>query len=107
MKTERFTYDQWMTLTAEEREAVLRTWNPYAGENIHIPEEAGRRFMQSCTLPIVAVRVGIYHMGEYILNPTLQPKDFHLAPEWFSEEFEGFRVGFCEHSPDVQWEDED
>jgi hypothetical protein len=71
MSTEPFTYERWLTLTAEEREPVVRTWNPYAGQNIQIPKEAGRRFMQRFALPIVNVRVGIYHMGEYILNPCV------------------------------------
>jgi len=102
-----FTYDQWLALGPTERDAILRTWNPYAGENIHIPREAGRRYMQRSSLPIVAVHVGIYHGGEYILNPELWPKDRHKAPPWFSEEFEGFRIGFCEHDPRVKWEEGD
>ena len=63
--------------------------------------------MEKSRLPIVKVRVGVFHMGEYILNPDLWPKGFHLAPDWFAEEFDGFRIGFCEHDPSIRWEDDD
>ena len=100
------TYEEWLALSPEERERAHCSWNPYSGENRHIPREAARRLKESSGLPIVAVRVGIYHGGEYILNPELWPKDFHLAPPWFAEEFDGFRLGYCEHNPSIQWEEE-
>jgi hypothetical protein len=94
-------YDDWLVLTTRERHLVSRDWISNFGENIHLPKEAGRRFMQTSTLPIVKVRVGIYHLGIYILNPELWPKDFDRPPPWFGVEFDGFMVGFCRHDPKI------
>jgi hypothetical protein len=105
----RCSFDEWLALDDHQRFAAQRTWNPYIGHNRHIPREAGRRLLAESPLPIVRVRVGIYHGGEYILNPELWPKDMQGAPPWLSQTFLGFRAGYCEHNPKIEWpaDDED
>jgi hypothetical protein len=96
-------YDTWLALTPSERVRVARDWISNLGENIHIPKEAGRRLRQSSPLPIVLVRVGIFHMGEYVLNPELRRADLVRAPAPMKEVFDGFFVQFTEHNPRLPW----
>lgn len=88
------TYDQWLALTPEQRDWERATWNSNAGESIHIPEEALNRLRATSSLRIVGGTVGVFHMGEYILNPALAPEDVSKAPPFLTTEFDGFRVGF-------------
>jgi hypothetical protein len=103
----RCSFDDWLAMDDDQRIAAQRTWNPYIGHNIHVPREAGRRLLAESPLPIVRVHVGIYHGGEYILNPELGPRHMRNAPAWLSQTFLGFRVGYCEHNPRIEWPADD
>lgn len=101
------TYEEWLTLTPTEQDLTSSKWISNLEENIHIPNEAAKRLQQNSKLPIVRVRVGKFHMGEYILNPELMPEDLEKAPKWFAEVFDGFRVGYCEYNPNIKWSNDD
>lgn len=101
------TYDQWLAFSLQRRDELHCTWNVYQGENIHIPREAGRRLQRASTIPIVRVRVGIWHGGSYILNPEVASDHLDEAPPWLDQIFDGFRVGYIKHDPRVPDEDDD
>lgn len=88
------TYDEWLKLDADARWAELRTWNPYQGENIHVPEEAARRAAARSVLAVKRTSVGIYHGGEYILQLFVPESDLQNAPPFLETEFGGFRVAY-------------
>ena len=88
------TYDEWLKLDTDARCAELRTWNPYQGENIHVPEEAARRAAARSALAVKRTSVGIYHCGEYILQLFVPESDLQNAPPFLETEFGGFRVAY-------------
>jgi hypothetical protein len=61
-------YEDWLSLGEEEREAVLMSWNAYEREGIGFPYIAAGRLALTSETPVLDVRVGTYHGGEYVLH---------------------------------------
>jgi hypothetical protein len=96
------TYEDWLALTAEQKEEVKSRWCAYTGEGRAIPMMAAARLMMSNSR-IRDIVVGIYHGGEYILNPTVSNEDFRSCHPWGPpwdevDVFEGFRVLWLKES---------
>lgn len=95
-------YDEWLSLTPEQREETKFRWCPYVGEGRAFPMMAAARLMMSDTR-IKSIVVGIYHGGEYILRPEVSNEDFKnyrpWGPPWEDiPVFEGFRVYWTKES---------
>jgi hypothetical protein len=91
------TFDECLDLNPSEQVLSQCDWVANVGENEHIPEEAARRLRHSSSLSLVDVRVGMFHMGEYILRAIVQPKDLSRAPRSREEVCDGFVVHY-EHA---------
>jgi hypothetical protein len=91
------TYEEWLGLSREEQDDVRATWNPYKHDNIHLPQEAARRFFEQCKYPCAGVSVGVYHMGQYVISASLyasrmSQEEIAALPRWLT--FEGFSVQY-------------
>jgi len=92
-----FTYEEWLALGASARDETLATWNPYQHDNVHILQEAARRFLEQCKYPCAGANVGVYHMGQYVISVSLyasqmSQEEISALPRWFT--FEGFSVQY-------------
>ena len=114
------TYDAWLALSAEDRDAEPSRWRTQDGENRHIAEEAARRLLGGprpvtglriarwvdggyaplaavpapLLVPLVGSSVGIWHGDEYVLSGWVAPVHAPRAPMALTWSFEGFRVIF-------------
>ena len=86
------TYEQWLTLPDDERLKMTRSWNAYRREGIGIPLVAGGRFALASQTPILDVRIGTYHGGEYVIHAFVSEDDLPRMPPPLESEFEGFRI---------------
>jgi hypothetical protein len=86
------TYEEWLALTDEQREAVLMSWNAYAREGIAFPYIAAGRLALVSETPVLDVRVGTYHCGEYLLHAYVADEAVASLPRMLEQKFEGFRV---------------
>ena len=86
------TYDEWLSLTTEERETVLMSWNSYEREGIGFPYIAAGRLALTSNTPVLDIRVGTYHGGEYVLHAYVADAAASKMPPMLHQSFEGFRV---------------
>ena len=86
------TYDEWLSLGNEEREAVLMSWNGYEREGIGFPYIAAGRLALNSPIPVLDVCVGTYHGGEYVLHAYVDDAAVAGLPPMLQQSFEGFRV---------------
>jgi hypothetical protein len=85
-------YDEWLALTDEQRDAVLLNWDAYEREGIGFPYVAAGRLAIASATPILDVRVGTYHGGEYVLHAFVADAAISNLPKSLEQSFEGFRV---------------
>ena len=83
-------YDQWLSLSEEERASVLASWNPYEGDGHQILEEACERFRLQVANHegVQSVHCGLYHGGVYIIGVSVWKGARLRLPK----QFEGFPV---------------
>jgi hypothetical protein len=86
------TYEEWLALNDQERESVLFSWNAYEREGIGFPYTAAGRLAIASETPVLDVRVGTYHGGEYLLQAYVADAAVPNLPTTFEQTFEGFRV---------------
>src|SRR6185503_11061131 len=103
------TYEDWLALTAEQKEEVKSRWCAYTGEGRAIPMMAAARLMMADSR-VKDIRVGIYHGGEYILHPVVSDEDYlncrPWGPPWDEVDvFEGFRVFWLNESNEIDPKD--
>jgi hypothetical protein len=97
------TYDEWLSLTEDERERKLSGWNPHEGEGEDIVIEAGRRLM--LTNPaIVETCPGVWHGGEWIIQAYVSQPDWERLPRFpfHAQVFDGLRVYYTYGTPPSQ-----
>jgi len=86
------TYDEWLALTSDQRKEVhLHEWNVYLGDGRAIAVMAGAHLMQSDSR-VLDIQIGIWHCGEFVLQPTVSNDDFKIVANGPPQEFEGFRI---------------
>ena len=88
------TYEEWLALNDEQREAVLNGWNPYVREGIGFAITAAGRLAISSETPVLDVRIGTYHGGEYLLHAYVDDAAVPNLPKMLEQTFEGFRVAW-------------
>ncbi|GEM_PF-1595624 len=86
------TYEEWLSLTEEERELLKSRWDAYEGQSIGFPHTAGGRLAISSPIPVLEVRVGTYHGGEYVIHAYVADDALPSLPGKLEQSFEGFRV---------------
>ena len=92
------TYEDWLALNDLQRRSVAEKWNAYKGEGLGFAHVAAGRLAIASSIPVLHIRVGIYHGGEYILNLFVDDKVIATMPMRFEQNFEGFRVGWRPYS---------
>jgi hypothetical protein len=91
-------YAEWLALAPEGKEQIKRyVWNAYKWDGRCFAMMAAARLMME-DRRIQDISVGVYHCGEYILNPTVSNLDFMTCPRWLEQVYEGFRVGWLKES---------
>ena len=88
------TYDEWLALSDEQREAVLTNWDAYEREGIGFAYTAAGRLAIASDTPVLDVRVGTYHGGEYLLHAYVDDAAVPNLPKMLEQTFEGFRVAW-------------
>jgi hypothetical protein len=88
------TYEEWLSFDDQQREAVLTTWNAYEREGIGFAYTAAGRLAIASEIPVVDLRVGTYHGGEYILHAYVDDAAVSNLPKMLAQKFEGFRVAW-------------
>ena len=86
------TYEDWLALSADEKEALSSGWDAYRRQAIGFPYTAAGRLAIASTTPILDVRVGTYHGGEYVLHAYVDDDAIDMLPKMLEQTFEGFRV---------------
>lgn len=86
------TYDDWLRLSDEQRDAVHAAWDAYEREGIGFALTAGGRLAISSEIPVLDIRVGVFHGGEYVLHATVNAAFIPQLPGSLEQTFEGFRV---------------
>jgi hypothetical protein len=86
------TYDEWLALTDQQRDEVLMAWNAYDREAVGFPYVAAGHLAIESTTPVLDVRVGTYHGGEYVLHAYVADAAVANLPKSLEQTFEGFRV---------------
>src|SRR5437867_345375 len=86
------TYDDWLALSDDQREAVRTNWNAYEREGVGFPYVAAGRLAIESETPVLDLRVGIYHGGEYVLHAYVANTAIPKLPKMLAQTFEGFRV---------------
>jgi len=83
-------YKKWLALSAAEREALTRSWNPYEGDGGAILREAFSRFQKEFGKPegLINAHCGLYHGGALIIGVTVRRGSRLCVPKYF----EGFPV---------------
>ena len=85
-------YEDWLALSEREKESAKAGWNAYEREGIGFPHTAAGRLAISSRTPVLDVRVGTYHGGEYVLHAYVADSALESLPKMLEQTFEGFRV---------------
>jgi len=85
-------YDDWLSMSDDEKDQTKASWNAYEREFIGIPLVAAGRLALTSHVRVLDGRVGTHHGGEYILRMVVNDKDLPTLPEPYEQKFEGFRV---------------
>jgi hypothetical protein len=90
MMTKKAKYEDWLSMSDEERNQIIRSWNPYEGEGREIVEKAFERFKESFGKPkgVLDLHCGLYHGGMLIIGVTVSKGSRVRVPK----SFEGFPV---------------
>src|SRR5436190_3255347 len=89
------TYDQWLALSEDERDAVhFQQWNVYERDGYLVAMTAAVRLAESCGLKVSRIAIGTYHGGEYLLQLFVSDEDCRQLPPMLEQRFEGFRVAW-------------
>ena len=86
------TYDEWLALSDEQQATVLLAWDAYGREGIGFPYTAAGRLAIASETPVLDLRVGTYHGGEYVLHAYVADAAIPILPRSLQQTFEGFRV---------------
>jgi hypothetical protein len=88
--TKNLNYREWLSLSEEERQAVVRAWNPYEGDGAELLKEAFSNFKQrySTTEGVIEMQSGLYHGGILIIGVAVK-KGYRVR---LPRVFEGFPV---------------
>ncbi len=90
------TYEDWLSLSDEERKKVhFQDWNVYDRNGIAIAFMAATRLALQSQRKVLDIQIGTYHGGEYLLHLTVSEEDYKDCPPMLTESFEGFRVVWC------------
>lgn len=86
-------YEQWLALSdADKKEIHFNVWNVYKREGIGFAYAAAGRLAAQSPYRVFDLKIGTYHGGEYLLEIEVHPDDILIAPDWFKEKSDGFRV---------------
>jgi len=86
------TYEEWLTLSDSDRQALKKTWNSGNRDSIGIPHTAAGRLTISSQVKVYDMQVGTFHGGEYVLHMIIDDQDLPRVPKMLEQTFEGFRV---------------
>jgi hypothetical protein len=88
--TKKTEYENWLSMSDEERNQIIRSWNPYEGDGHEILEKAFERFKESFGKPkgVLHLHCGLYHGGMFIIGVTVSKGSRVQVPK----SFEGFPV---------------
>ena len=93
IKPAMMTYDQWLALSEDERDAMhFEQWDVYSRDGYVIAMTAAVRLSESCGLKVSHMEVGTYHGGEHLLHLYVPDVDCSQMPPMLEQRFEGFRV---------------
>lgn len=93
------TYDQWLAMNEDERDAVHFTqWDVYKRDGYVIAMTAAVRLAESCGQKVLHIEIGTYHGGEYLLHLYVPDEDGPRLPPMLEQRFEGFRVAWIPFS---------
>ena len=85
-------YEAWLALSDEQRDALMMGWNAYEREGIGFAYTAAGRLAIASATPVLDIRIGTYHGGEYLLHPYVDDAALPNLPKPLEQTFEGFRV---------------
>ena len=89
------TYEDWIALTAQERDHIQReVWNVYERNGFGIAVIAAGRLALMHSLQVIDVRIGSYHGGEYVLHMCVRDEHHTETQNTKNECFEGFRTAW-------------
>lgn len=83
-------YDEWLSLSDENRIKIMRSWNPYEKEGGEFAKIACERFKETVKdiEEIEDISFGIYHGGLWIISVAVKKGTKIKVPEFF----EGFPI---------------
>jgi hypothetical protein len=85
-------YEEWLALSEEQKQSAKADWNAYERQGIGFPYAAAGRLAIQSPVPVLDVRVGTYHNGEYVLHAYVADSAVDSLPKMLEQNFEGFRV---------------
>ena len=85
-------YEAWLALSDSERDALVGGWNAYEREGIGFAYTAAGRLAIVSATPILDLRIGTYHGGEYLIHAYVDDAAVPDLPSPLEQAFEGFRV---------------
>ena len=83
-----------LELSDEQREAVATSWNAYEREGIGFAYAAAGRLAIASDTPVLDVRIGTYHCGEYLVHAYVDDAAVPKLLKMLEPTFEGFRVAW-------------
>jgi hypothetical protein len=93
MPTNPKTYDDWLALSEDERDATkCFIWNAYRRTGVAFAFTAACRLAMQSRHADLDIAIGTYHGGEYVLIMIVSEEDFSDCPPFLSQRFEGFHV---------------
>ena len=85
-------YEEWLALSEEHKQSAKAGWNAYERQCVGFPYTAAGRLAIQSPIPVLDVRVGTYHNGEYVLHAYVADSAVDSLPKMLEQTFEGFRV---------------
>ena len=86
------TFEEWLALADEQRDAVHKSWNVYDREGIGFAYTAGGRLAIASDTYVFDIQVGTYHGGVYVLHAYVADAAMQNLPKMLEQRFEGFHV---------------
>ena len=90
MMNKNIDYNEWLSLSASDREALKKSWDPYKGDGADILQQTCARFQKEFGKPegLINVHCGLYHGGVLIIGVSIRAGSRICVPK----SFEGFPV---------------
>ena len=89
-------YKTWLSLSCEQRQEQILSWDVYAREGLGFVISAAGELVLKSEFPILDVGAGTYHGGQWVIHAYVSKAVYPECPQSFEREFAGFPIVWIE-----------